>query len=404
MKNEILYQMLLIWYIGSLFVNIASGIYAEYQFSMGGILYYTFVIYLFIHPFKYLNLKKTYTFEIPPAKYLVYLGVFLIFLSFVNIFSNIGQAFTAYQELDYQAFRVEIQNNPESSSHGFFSIISSFSSSLFFISVTVFFASIVLNYSKIFIFLIFFSSLSVLISNMATLSRQASIIWSVCVIFNYVIFSLWKNNHNVSTKLKKIKKHVAPIVILSFMFFTVVTINRFTPDSILYFEDHGSKTKRTPITGVFSYYAQSVVNFDIFYNQNYTDYSYGSTIFPLYDRTLSFLGLKENNLEDIYHSRRVFAPYHWYNFSTLLRGLWSDFGPIGSLIIALIYSYLLSTWFKRSFNTLSIKKIVILFYLFKIPLMGLFNLPIFTMSENFAIAILIFMPSYKTRRYIKNND
>ena len=435
-KHRTLFHILLITYTLSILCNLISGIYSDYRYDTNAMLYYTFAIFLFIYPYKDHDNSRVYDNLSINKKVFNYTSIFFILLNSAAIiwfFPGMISALTG----DISEFRLSVNRLSAEISQtrfkgGIIETILVFSQASYFIPLSLFFYGLIKQNElprgrsagyqcaplgrlhggpsvcsaamrrcplgalppqspgeqmpfippaklggilahfdkKLNLSLLFISSFSQVVFFSSQAGRTGIVRWLGCFLFNFILFKKYLS-HRVKRQIIYCFVVVGTIVIAVII---IITVARFR--------------QTNPIVAILDYLGQGITNFDYFYNSNYQDFHYGMYLFPLYYRVVNISGLFPTDLWTIYEGIMYSDPANWYKFASLLRELWYDFGRYGTIIAALFYVFLVRRVIKSFKYQIKMRNVILFYYLFSVPLYGVFSLPISGMPENFALLVI----------------
>jgi oligosaccharide repeat unit polymerase len=384
------YNLLLMLYSFSLICNIASGLYSAHQFPLSNTLFFTLAVYLFMNPFRSLRLDCRPAFPSSPSRYFRVVALIVIALSLTSIFFDFSVALDALRSGDFNLFRQSVVAKallpglvrpPQS----VLEIASRFSNSLYFISLTLFFVALVKRTGRILTFFLFISSFSNLLFHFTQAGRTGVVLWMFFFFINFLFFRRFMSPE-IATRVKSLFLATSLCLLTVFV---VISRNRFS--DYLYYTTDGTPVTN-PIAGTLDYLGQPFANFDNFLKTGFSPRFNGAFLFPLVDRALSFGGFYRNTQDEMYALIRESIPENCYSFATFLRELWYDFGPVGVIILGLVFSVLVRSLCKKLNETVRVSGVLLLFCLYSIPFMGLFSYPLSQMNDNFGLLAILFIP------------
>jgi len=376
-SRSVLYVGLLLWYALSILANRATGLYSEYPFHLGSMLYLALGSVLFIYPFT--HFKHQTIQRILPLRHfritaevfiLLNLASIMVYLpdAIVHMLGNIGDMRTEVLET------VAEQGNPNP-----VMTILWLSQATFFIPLTLFFYSVVRRENGLLQVALLIASFSKVVFHLSQVGRTGMLLWVLCFGYNYLVFRQFMPRQATRTMQKVALGCLGSIVIV----FAILSYQRFV-------DSHRSFGRLSPLCAVLDYYGHAPVRFDAFYEADYTEYYYGVHLFPLYYRILNRVGLADlGSLSDMYDGIKEFGEDDWYYFATFLRELWYNFGPWGTLACGLAFGFLVRRLCPRKKQPVSLKRIMLVYYLLTVPFMGLLSLSIACMDENYALLLLL---------------
>jgi oligosaccharide repeat unit polymerase len=376
-NHRTLFLVLLMTYILSILCNLLSGKYSDYRYDTQAMLYFTFVIFLFIFP--YLNLDNSRKYPMRNVKEKVFNNTSAIFIVMnISVIVWFLPAVISTFSSGILNSRLAVNRLMEEISltkpgAGIIVTILLFFQASYFIPLSLFFYGLIKKYKKKILILLFLSSFSKVAFTLSQAGRTGIVYWLGCFLFNYIIFRRYLNKR---TKRNILFRFVpAGTIVLAIII--IITVARFG--------------EKNPTVAALDYMGQGITNFDKFYKSNYKDLFYGAQSLPLYYRVAYFNGLFQLDLWTMNEKIQNTYPEDYNNFSTFLREIWYDFGKYGTILAALFYAFVVRRIIKSFKKQFRIRNVIFIYYLFSIPLFGIFSLSIGGMPENLALLMILFI-------------
>jgi oligosaccharide repeat unit polymerase len=385
------HNLLLMLYCVSLGANIASGLFSDYQFHAGTMVYFTVAIYLFIYPFKYLRLDLRPVFIDPPWAQFRLLSVLVIALSLICVVVYFSPALIAITSGNYNELRrsiaVESMNvqGMVRTRPSPIELVAHFANGLYFISLTLFFVALVRKYNKTFVILLLVASSSKVVEHLMRAGRTGVVLWAFFFLVNYLYFRRYMTSA-MANNLKRVAFVLCAVIVTLFV---VVSRDRFSES--VYYTASGAPVGGTTIAAL-DYIGQPVVVFDRFVDSGFSPYFSGAFMFPLVDRTLGLLGVHSRSLDAMYAHIRISIPDTAYSFATFLRELWFDVGPVGVLVLGILFNILVIGLCKTLNRKVKIRAVLLLFAMYSVPFVGLTSYPLGNMNDNLSLLVVLMIP------------
>jgi len=395
-----LYNGLLAVYVLSLLANVLTGFYYGHRFRIDGLVYFTAVTYLFIHPFKRIDVVAFGDLSEINMKPFYLLSIFFIAISLVSIQNSIAEMSNAVFALgadDVSKYRLAMMTQMSSASEkGIIGILADWSHGAYFIVVTLFFIGVIKKANKIVLILLFICSLSVVSYYLMQSGRTGAIYYLVCWLFNYFIFYRFLPPKSLAF----FRRYAFVLLALLITPVVIISVSRFGGG---YLEVSGASNPL--LISLLDYLGQGIVNFDVFYQSGFDRYSYGVQLFPLFYRILYTVGLTSYDYNVMYEEYRVLYPNSWFLFATFLRELWYNFGLLGTILVGLLFNFLMKKVDVSLRSRVTARSVLWLYVSFSMVLFGIFSLNLAGMTMNFALLLLLMVRiEYKRHRKLPNKS
>jgi oligosaccharide repeat unit polymerase len=385
------YSLLLMLYCFSLGTNIASGLFTDYQFNAATMVYFTVTIYLFIYPFKYLRLDLRPVFIDPPWGRFRVVSIVVIALSLICLVASFPSALAAVTTKDINELRhsisVESMNieglvrtRPRS-----LDLLAHFSSSLYFISLTLFFVALVRRYNRILVVLLLVGSFSKVLEMLTRAGRTGLVIWGFFFLANYLYF----RRYMTSAMTSAVRTIALVALAVTAMLFLAVSQNRFSES--LYYSAGGKEVFGTA-AAILDYVGQPVVVFDRFVESGFSPYFSGAYMFPLVNRTLGLFGLPSRSLDEMYAHIWASIPDTAFSFAPFIRELWYDVGPVGVPVLGVLFNVLVIRLCRTLNRSVQVRPALLLFAMYSVPFVGIISYPLGSMNDNFGLLAALLVP------------
>jgi oligosaccharide repeat unit polymerase len=348
--------------------------YSDLKVSFSSMIYLVFLLLLWLLPIlKFTRSNYTLCENAPLTKFNV-LSYFLLFTSILTYVFLLPNGIHNIRNLDIALVRSDSMNGnvqiyTKNSTLNFIisNLIAFYPISLFFFFYSISF----MKRKKLFNFLLFISSTSVIVFSFMYVARGEIVYWSLMFVFLYTFFrkSLSKD------KRTKVLILFCTVAILGIIYFSIVSLARFE-DS-----DHG-------ITyAILDYSGQSVINFGNIFD-HFTSFQNGTLNFPFFQR---ILGLPyRGGIVDYFNKVATDTGFSLNIFYTFIGSLFIDFGPLVTFILVIIVSFFGFKLFKKS-EEIPFYRIFLMILYCQIPLQGLFIFNLLNEDGNKYILLTILL-------------
>ncbi len=356
--NAALYVLMLFFYWNKhkrlnfflivLLIYAATACLCAYNYSLtpykwndlgGGACVYLFCILLiFLYPLRKFDFRDNLI-MVEGDKKIQTLAIFYVIICFVNIAMSMDKTIELFYSGDwagvYDDFYADEENVQlyESSFQKLVKNLSNYLSPFAFV-----YTFYLLTKPKLPKVLFFSLLLSVVIPSFmsATIvaSRGMVMFLAIKLFISYLLFS-----SQIPPKRKRILLLIAAGLLALFLFYSIlVTVSRFG-------EDESSNS-------LIAYFGHSMLSFNDGIFNNLHDFAWGKRVFKWF---IDLLG------SDSYFSAAKAGATHGHAFYTFVGGIYIDWGPIGTIIVALITCVFIKRFFEKHVLHLS-DSIMIVFY------------------------------------------
>lgn len=385
-KGKIFYRFLIISYLLTFFLSlISNSITLEYYYAIYPIIYLLIVLLLWITPFNKINSKTIGIIKYNKRK----IRSLIIFFGIISTAASIY--FGYYAVKLFFNFNLTIARDLFSSNSilpkSIFTNIALLIQSVYYLYLLLFFFSIKDNYNLIYKLFTFIGSLSNLLMTLCFFGRDGALFW----ISNYIVlFLIFKEN--ISIKAKVILKRIFLVLLLLLIaLFLLITHSRF------------SAGEKNPIKNVI----ESIVSYGGDQIENYLDGFYldvhAGSLIPNLQKPLEKIGIIKPEIrsrKDLYESFNI--GNEWFVFGYFIK----DFIWIMGKSLTILFSIIVYILLKYEvFNNFNIRKFIIMYTSFQIPLTGVFYYRQAVSYMDYGYLITIFIVIYlKFRLYaVKEN-
>jgi len=117
------------------------------------------------------------------------------------------------------------------------------------------------------------------------------------------------------------------------------------------------------------------------------------------------VGLTSYDYNVMYEEYRVLYPNSWFLFATFLRELWYNFGLLGTILVGLLFNFLMKKVDVSLRSRVTARSVLWLYVSFSMVLFGIFSLNLAGMTMNFALLLLLMVRiEYKRHRKLPNKS
>lgn len=306
--------------------------------GVGGFVYLFCILLIFLYPLRTFEFRDDLI-TVADNKYLRILAMIYVVICFVNITVSIDKTIELFYSGDwagvYDDFYAD-EGNVQLYESLFQKLVKNLSNYLSpFAFVYTFY---LLTKSKLPKVLFFFLLLSVVIPSFmsATIvaSRGMVMFLALKLLISYLLFS-----SQIPPKRKRVLFLVAAGLLALFVFYSIlVTVSRFG-------EDESSNS-------LIAYFGHSMLSFNDGIFNNLHDFAWGKRVFKWF---IDLFG------GDSFFSAAKAGATHGHAFYTFVGGIYIDWGPIGTIVVALIACVFIKRFFEKHILYLS-DSIMIVFY------------------------------------------
>ncbi len=348
------------WYTISSFVfllyffSIFASVFYVPMFHLQNILYkdefilsaivFCASLYVWFYPFIKFdeNIKKEIV--LPDNRIFNIFAVCLVFLSFLSIIYFLPicvRVFSTGNLADSRALATHEGNQFIQS--GLLNTVSSVAAS--FYAIAIFMGYIFLcQHRKRMAYLLFFSSFSYVLNVLAYAGRDGALFWALTML----CFAWFFRDYMDIEQRKTIKKLFACGIALVAPAFIIITLDRFEEQSLL--------------ASIIDYYGQPYCNFCLFMELD-LPISHGSG-FPLFREILGLPYIEPEGWETTYTASWVFG--------TFLKSLFSNFGILGTWLIAIFCAVFVTIAFHPKRKCIYFNELFIITMYFQVIFQGVF--------------------------------
>jgi len=325
--------------------------YSESRIELSAIIFHIICLFLFLYPLIRFGNENIIKFRLPSLKYIKIFSWFIIALSVIAIIVAAYKVKFVFSFSDLtEARRLHNAGELYDRNNGdFFDYIANIGPhlALFALFMSFYVFAFYPRSKKLFI-LLFISSFSIVLGNLAILGRDGIIRWFLFFFFVYSYFKRYL--------LRKTKRLIRFLFILVglpiILIFFKITDVRFTgrDEGLFYY--------------LIDYTGQSFIYFSYNFNRFIEGTSGGRMNFPILFPSSERAQM--GHLNDIY-----MADYNLNTFSTFVGSFYFDMGLTKTLFLAISFFLFFLLFFKRR-KTYSFTKLIVFLILYEVVLLGVF--------------------------------
>lgn len=374
-------MFLMILYLISLICGIIN-IYLEKEWIIGSPQYMpysfllVFLLYLYFKNFVAFDEVSTGEIVLPSRLWLDRMSTILIILSFIAIVFFADGVTKVFSMSDLGAARNNryIYGDTYVES-GLLYTVCSVSSSLYVFALLLFFIYLIIGGSKYRCVLLFISSFSEVLHVLSEVGRDGIVFWLFSFIFFYLLFK----DYMIEKQTKAIRKVFVVFAALALIPFMMISAGRFTENLV---------------GELVSYMGQQFKHFCYYFDFSPRPVAFGRS-FPL---VFEIIGAKKPDAP-------IFANDYTDSgsFAFFLRGFFTNFGVVGTIIFGFIIAILQKGLLKLRNNAIPFNVLFVYILFFQIFSQGVFYFRQYTRGGNLFI-VLCFVFYFLTKSMSNSTD